>query len=192
MTEIDLTQSFVLPKYLFIGEPISELFSIKNFGKKAGGLYWTYIALKMISLQYGNPDNDFWFYRSAKEIGRIARLSEKPIQHYVQVLIRLGLILAIKNPGPDDYMRNPGLVRLVHDKFKKLPNKPIYFFRISNLSNEAIEKATPKAKEVDNWFNDKYQTGLRAKRDRELRKMEKAFNLPKIPRKSTKNNLLTG
>jgi hypothetical protein len=145
----DLNLNFVIPKYLLIGDKISTLFSIENFGKKYSGLYWTYMALKITSFQYGNKEYDFWFYRSAKDIGRVAKLSEKPVQQYIQALIRLGLILAIKNPKKKDFETNPGLKKLFKRNFIRLPNKPIYFFKISNLSEDAIDNSILKNKEVN-------------------------------------------
>ena len=185
MTEfklVDITQNFILPKYLLTGDLISKLFSVDNFGKKYAGLYWTYIALKITSFQYGNQVYDFWFYRSAKDIGKIARLSAKQVQRYIQALIRLELILAIKNPGKKNFITNPGLRKLFEGTFKKLPNKPIYFFRISNLSETAIEEAILKAKDVCKWYDDKYHLKVRSAKARVVRKMKEAGFLDNIQR----------
>lgn len=175
--------NYILPKYLITGEAITKLFSIDNFGKKYAGLYHTYIALKIISLQFGNPDNAYWFYRSAKDIGHIARLSEKQIQRYIQVLIRLELILAIKNPGKQALKNNPGLKNLFEEKFKKQPNKPIYFFKVLNLSKETITGKISQAKVINLWFESQYKTRHKAKtqrlkenRDRQLKELEKRIN----------------
>jgi len=67
---------------------------------------------------------------------------------------------------------NPGLKKLFKERFITIPNKPIYFFRISNLSNSAIENAILKAKDIDRWFNDHYKIKLRATKKRYLKRME--------------------
>lgn len=172
---IDLKLNYYIPKYLISGEKISNLFSIKNFGKKYSGLYYTFLSLKISSLDYGNKEYDFWFYRSAKNLGALARLSEKQVQRYVQVLIRLKLIIAIKNPKGKDLNANPGLKKLLEENFKQLPNKPIYFFRIVNLSIESIDKAMLIAKDVNKWFDDKYHLKIRAAKTRALKKFEISF-----------------
>jgi len=130
--------------------------------------------------------NMIFGFISAKDIGHIARLSEKQIQRYIQVLIRLELILAIKNPGQKVLNSNPGLYRLFIEKFKKLPNKPIYFFKVLSLSEEKIKEKSLKAKGINLWFENQYKTKQKGKihrfnveRKRQLKAMEELYNIPR-------------
>ena len=170
---VDITLNYILPKNIF-SKKFNDLFSINNFGKKHSGISWTYIALKIESLRFINKDYDCWFYRSFSDIGETAKLKEDQVGKYIQVLIRLGLILAIKNPKKEDLTKNPGLKQLINSGFKRLPNKHIYFFKVLSTSDKIIEEAKLKAKDVNNWFEEKYQTKKRSAKNRQLRKIKEA------------------